>query len=737
MRKDEFTSRLFSCLHELPEEERKGVIEFYLEQLADRMDDGMTEEEALASLESPEDIAINVIKTYRESIPKAAAQTENLRPVEVAPSKNTNTVLIVIILLLTAIIWVPILIGLIFSILGLIVSILSILIASMAVGVSLFIYSIFSAGYGISLLGTSLSAAVFTLGTALVALGASALLVVISLMGAKLVTKGIKALIAYIQKKRKEKNPAKTTNSPAAPSSSPAAPFTNETELEVQTSDKSAVPADTGQKYPSMPLPPFCESKQDTQAPAPKSFWTRFAKPSFNQACANTSLIALMLLVVGGIICLVPVLKAGSLEALINETNLMGSESAFKASDVHTLEVTGDPTGNYLISNSSDEQIHVIWAGSSDPIDTQIQDGKLSLGKRYWGAQGVKYITKSSVLGLYADSLTTQRATPTQILVPKDWAGLIRTTGKVKIEKAEISTQIKPLDRYFIRFQIIDSVLHTGLTINSENISASNSVIDGDLVVKGLTDTYSTSLIDTKVGGKLELEGLGNVSFTDIEASELIVNLASGNIYGSLNGESSAIPTYLSARFYADQLDLAYNNPKDFDNNFKDNSARSKLDEFIPQQKRVNAFTKQQNSRSKRSEREQHYTTRVYGHLYLLDDEDLEGKQSEELVAEENHDTYSEESNREVHTYKPKLVVGDPATAKVRLVTENGSIQLAFVGDDKVLGYREDMGGATLIQQSIREGYYAINKGMVYNAVQVPLVLNLALKEAQEESAEQ
>ncbi len=78
MTRREFLDRLDRCLAELGDGERASMVEFYREQIDDRVDDGMTEEEAVASLESPEDIAANILALRAEAgQPDGAAGAPN------------------------------------------------------------------------------------------------------------------------------------------------------------------------------------------------------------------------------------------------------------------------------------------------------------------------------------------------------------------------------------------------------------------------------------------------------------------------------------------------------------------------------------------------------------------------------------------------------------------------------------------------------------------------------------
>lgn len=57
MRKEEYLDRIRQLLQSLPQEDLERSLAFYAESIEDRMEDGMSEEEAVASMESPEDAA--------------------------------------------------------------------------------------------------------------------------------------------------------------------------------------------------------------------------------------------------------------------------------------------------------------------------------------------------------------------------------------------------------------------------------------------------------------------------------------------------------------------------------------------------------------------------------------------------------------------------------------------------------------------------------------------------------
>ena len=64
MRKTEFLERLRAALNALPEEEAKKTIAYYAEMIDDRIEDGMSEEEAVAGLGEPEAVAREILRLW-------------------------------------------------------------------------------------------------------------------------------------------------------------------------------------------------------------------------------------------------------------------------------------------------------------------------------------------------------------------------------------------------------------------------------------------------------------------------------------------------------------------------------------------------------------------------------------------------------------------------------------------------------------------------------------------------
>ncbi|MBP3672344.1 MAG: DUF1700 domain-containing protein [Oscillospiraceae bacterium] len=61
MNKTAFLDELRAQLKQLPKKERQQYIDYYAEMIDDRMEDGISEEEAVAALGSPEEIAAQIL----------------------------------------------------------------------------------------------------------------------------------------------------------------------------------------------------------------------------------------------------------------------------------------------------------------------------------------------------------------------------------------------------------------------------------------------------------------------------------------------------------------------------------------------------------------------------------------------------------------------------------------------------------------------------------------------------
>ena len=78
MNKQEFLTQLSKGLSGLPQEDREERISFYSEMIDDRIEDGLSEEEAVAAIGSVDDIARTIL-AETPVVPQPAKQRRRLR----------------------------------------------------------------------------------------------------------------------------------------------------------------------------------------------------------------------------------------------------------------------------------------------------------------------------------------------------------------------------------------------------------------------------------------------------------------------------------------------------------------------------------------------------------------------------------------------------------------------------------------------------------------------------------
>lgn len=178
MNKSEFLAALREKLNGVPEDDINKSLDFYAEMIDDRVEDGMSEEEAVEALGSMEEIIAQILSEV--SLPKLVK--EKVKP------KQALKVWEVVLLVLGAPIWVPI-------VLALCSVVLSAYLAVWMMIISLYVLDLSVALSGLALIGLAFGAliqsnfAVFGMmfGCGLILMGLSVLL----FFGFNLVTKGI------------------------------------------------------------------------------------------------------------------------------------------------------------------------------------------------------------------------------------------------------------------------------------------------------------------------------------------------------------------------------------------------------------------------------------------------------------------------------------------------------------------------------------------------------------------
>lgn len=199
MNKQEFLSELKNRLAGIPQKDIDQTIEFYEELILDKMEEGQLEEEAIASLDSIDEIVKATLSNV--SIPKLVKE-------KFAPKRSLKTWEIVVIAA-TSIIWVPLAIALLSIILSLYVGLWSGVIALAASTVSVGALSLIIVGGILDLCTGHVASGIFTIGLALAFLGISLLLGLLTVKLSKLMVVLCKKIILWIKSlfvKRGEKN---------------------------------------------------------------------------------------------------------------------------------------------------------------------------------------------------------------------------------------------------------------------------------------------------------------------------------------------------------------------------------------------------------------------------------------------------------------------------------------------------------------------------------------------------
>lgn len=161
MNKEPFLQELTRKLHQLPPEEVARQRAYYEELLADMVEDGMSEEDAVAKLGDPDEIVKNIL----QNTPLPTLVKTRIRP------KNGWTAAAVIVAILGAPLWIPLILAFLLSIFGVTIAIWAVIIAFFAVVFSLGIAGIVILCKGLFLFPVGANYALFSAGAGLLLLG--------------------------------------------------------------------------------------------------------------------------------------------------------------------------------------------------------------------------------------------------------------------------------------------------------------------------------------------------------------------------------------------------------------------------------------------------------------------------------------------------------------------------------------------------------------------------------------
>ena len=176
MNKAQFMKQLEQNLAQLPWEEIRKRIDYYEEMIDDRMEEGMTEAEAVAAMGDPAEIARQILG----EMPVGTLVKTRMRP------RNGWTVTAIVLVILGAPLWLPLLITAVCLVGSLLLAAVCVVIAFYAVVFGLGLGGIAAFFYSFVLMGEGLGFGLFAMGAGMLLAGLSCL----GILAAFLVTRG-------------------------------------------------------------------------------------------------------------------------------------------------------------------------------------------------------------------------------------------------------------------------------------------------------------------------------------------------------------------------------------------------------------------------------------------------------------------------------------------------------------------------------------------------------------------
>lgn len=166
MSKSEFLERLAAELGALPQSEAEKTVAYYSEIIDDRCEDGMTEAEAVASLEDVKTIASRIIC----DTPMQVLVKERMRK-----PRPYITPLVIVLLIIGAPVWLPLLISVVSVVFSVFIALWSVVVSIFAAVFSMGVSGIAAAVVGFASVSGNFARGVFLVGAGLVCIGLAAL----------------------------------------------------------------------------------------------------------------------------------------------------------------------------------------------------------------------------------------------------------------------------------------------------------------------------------------------------------------------------------------------------------------------------------------------------------------------------------------------------------------------------------------------------------------------------------
>jgi uncharacterized membrane protein len=178
MTKEGFLAQLRQQLWALPEADRQNSLDYYAEMIDDRMEEGLTEEEAVAAIGNLEEIVQQILG----ETPRPPVVVEPAKKAE--PAKGSTKTWLIILLVLGSPVWIPLLASAIGTVIGIYVSLWFVVIALYAAFLALAVSSVGCIVGSFFMFG-GITGGIVAWGAALVCAGLAILLLLLANLAAK------------------------------------------------------------------------------------------------------------------------------------------------------------------------------------------------------------------------------------------------------------------------------------------------------------------------------------------------------------------------------------------------------------------------------------------------------------------------------------------------------------------------------------------------------------------------
>ena len=199
MSKEQFLQAIRKQISGLPKQDIERFLDYYAEMVDDRMEDGLSEEEAVEAMGTVDEIVEQILEDA--TISEEKQQTEN-RQTENRQTENSRSfpklgTTEIVLLILGIPVWLPLLLSVFVVLLSVYVTIWSVIVTLYVADVAFVVGAVAGIGAGVmQIVGGELIQAIFLFGSGLVCAGIS----ILWFFGCNLITKYIIKLTAMIFK---------------------------------------------------------------------------------------------------------------------------------------------------------------------------------------------------------------------------------------------------------------------------------------------------------------------------------------------------------------------------------------------------------------------------------------------------------------------------------------------------------------------------------------------------------